>query len=1097
MPTTPGHTVPASSGRRAPPSIQSTIPDSDDFEEQPDSDADFGESQVSTAVEAEALTHEHPGRYEIRREFGRGGMSVVYLAFDSHIGREVAFKQLLKKVLEQAEQMGTQGKAILSRFMREARITGQLEHPSIVPVYEVGRREDGSLYYTQKLIRGRTMTKALKETKNLPERLKLLSHFVDLCQAIGYAHQRGVVHRDIKPDNVMVGEFGETVVLDWGIARVVSEGDAAEREVLVENNDETQEGDVIGTPAYMSPEQAFGRQGQIDSQSDVWSLGAVLYELLTGQPPFSGKNPVAIIMKVQKDPIVPIKSICPEAPPELAAVAERALQRDKKQRYKTGRQLATEIEAFQSGARVSAYEYSSWTLVKRFVKRNKTISIVSLVAILAICGALVRTYFENLKARHNLSQALLEKSDAAGRNLNWLLATSYAAAARVEEDSAEARFRAVQRGPREIEPVYRLQMAAGVDAVAMAADGKHLAAALADKTIRLLDATSGRELAKCEGHDGTITALTFSPDGNLLASAASDRTVRAWSLTSGCEAAGREATLGVVQNLAFSPNSAALALGEAGMVHLFEMPGLKDAGRLSGHEGIIVSVAFSPDGSRLASSDTFGSVRTWGPLPSRPSGRVRADSVVLRGGGHQAINRVGYSPNGKILASGSDDETVRFFDAERPDVQLRRLNPRQGEIATLTLSSSNILASLGKDSSAVLFDFETMAPVARLPGDDATHSASFSPDGKLFVTANHDGRLRLWRILQGTAVVGLSTSNDVVTNARDKNGRPVRPTQTTAVASAASGRKVASADSSGKLQLWDVPTKQLSWEISGLAPPIGALGFSPDGRFIAVASKESEVLVLTASDGSRAFTLEGHQGAVTALDFSPDGKIIASGGADGTVRLWDMGSKKQKQSLQAGAAVTALALSNDDKRLAAGTEDGAVRIWDPRSGKLVKKVDGGGEAVLALAFSPHRSLLVSGGVDQVIRVFHADAGSLRSVWTGHGGRIFSLSFAPDGETLASSSRDGTIRLWDVRTGRTMARLERPPEARAAVFTPDGGWLVSAGERPSVQFVELDDKKTLLTPDKELARRLKKYKLRFDGISLSDDVDALVPNAKRK
>src|SRR5207237_37181 len=182
-----------------------------------------------------------------------------------------------------------------------------------------------------------------------------------------------------------------------------------------------QEGDVLGTPSYMSPEQAFGRQAEVDEQSDVWSLGAVLYEVLTGRPPFVGKNPSQTILKVQKDPVVPVKQLCPEAPPELAAVAERALQRNKKQRYRRAKQLADDIEAFQSGARVTAYEYSSLQLLQRFIKKNKTVSIISLVALLAICGALVRTWQENRKARHSLAQALLEKSDAAGRDQIWAL----------------------------------------------------------------------------------------------------------------------------------------------------------------------------------------------------------------------------------------------------------------------------------------------------------------------------------------------------------------------------------------------------------------------------------------------------------------------------------------------------------------------------------------------------------------------------------------------------------------------------------------------------------------------------------------------------
>jgi serine/threonine protein kinase len=287
--------------------------------------ASFGGETPAEGLKAEAeledkehLTLEHPGRYSIKGEQGRGGIGRVLIAFDEHIGREIAVKELLPEKgpsgTPPSDSPIRKTGAAAARFLREARITGQLEHPGIVPVYELGKRPDSSLYYTMKLVRGKTLAEKLHDCHSLRDRLQLLHHFLDLCQTIAYAHSRGVIHRDIKPQNVMVGEFGETVVLDWGLAKVKGQkdirADAIERDLKLIKEagaGETVAGKPIGTPAYMSPEQADGRIEEIDEQSDVWSLGAVLYEILTGKPPFEGVNAYEVMGKVLSDPLAPVK----------------------------------------------------------------------------------------------------------------------------------------------------------------------------------------------------------------------------------------------------------------------------------------------------------------------------------------------------------------------------------------------------------------------------------------------------------------------------------------------------------------------------------------------------------------------------------------------------------------------------------------------------------------------------------------------------------------------------------------------------------------------------------------------------------------------
>ena len=312
-------------------------------------------------------------RYEVRSELGRGGMGRVVEAFDVQLGRIVALKEVLPKA----------GTASARRFAREVTLTAKLEHPSIVPLYDSGTTQDGRPYYVMRKVTGRPLDELILRSRKLDDRLALLPHVQAAIDAVAHAHARGVIHRDLKPANILVGEHGETVVIDWGLAKVIGEpDDPATRDSMPSDSLQTQMGSVFGTPGFMAPEQARG--DEIGTHGDVYALGATLYQLLAGTPPHSGNSATAVIEKTLKHTMVPLMEIAPGAPAELATIVTKALSHEPEHRYPHAGALGEDLRRFSTGQLVAAHRYTTLQRFARFAKKHRAVLAVATLATIAL-----------------------------------------------------------------------------------------------------------------------------------------------------------------------------------------------------------------------------------------------------------------------------------------------------------------------------------------------------------------------------------------------------------------------------------------------------------------------------------------------------------------------------------------------------------------------------------------------------------------------------------------------------------------------------------------------------------------------------------------
>ncbi|MDB4968782.1 MAG: WD-repeat protein [Myxococcales bacterium] len=1037
-------------------------------------------------------------RYVVQGEFARGGLGRVLTAHDERLDRPVAIKELLSSA---------HGAVHLRRFQREAAMTARLQHPAIVPVYDAGVRPDGQPYYVMKLLSsGRTLKQAVSEAATLDARLALLPNVIAVADAIAYAHSVGIIHRDIKPSNVILGPFGETVVIDWGLAKDLSqvdhtdERDSSPYRVLAA--DVTTAGAVVGTPHYMAPEQARGET--VDKRADVYSLGALLYHVLAGVTPFEGDSATDVLKSVLAGGARPLRRRQPSIPADLAAIVDKAMQRDPALRYPSAQDLADDLKRFQTGRLVRALKYSSRALLVRWLKKHRlpaSVAAVFLVILTVTIGASVRRINRERSvavAERNrliLAQAASALDSDPTLAVEWLKTYPADGAdwTRAQQIAADAASRGVAR---HLLPTMS-------QAIAVFPDGRRIVTGGPQRLVRIWDVATGA-LVQSATFEGQVTSVRIAPDGATVAVSESTGEIVLWNVGADTRRVLGKHDSGAFR-IAFSGDGRLVASASLDVVAVWNSSTGRQEYKRHSDQAVTI-IGFSPIADSVVFGTADGTLNAW----ELASGTVRR--LVGHTGG---ISSVTFSRDGRQILTGGHDHTVRLWDTASGKGRI--LGAHDDMVRSVAFSPNQLLAaSGGVDKKVRLWSLDGSAPPRIWTGhEDTINDVKFSPDGRTLASCSTDRQVRLWDVASGDERVLHGHRGDLGDVVYTPDGKTLTSTgydehtRIWSVADAPStilgrhrfeavhtvfsptGAWAASDGSDRTARLWEVATGKERLlpgaEYSAMRAAAG-VAFSADGRILAAAgdnaahtwnlatgethtytaaggvlfkvvlSADGAIVATAGSDGkirawdvatSKETVLAGHTSEVTLIRFAPAARVLASAGLDHTVRLWDLATGTSRVLGALGAAPTQLAFSADGRTVAGADFEGGIVLWDLASG-AARALRGHTNSVSGLAFSSDGTRLASASWDHTARVWDLKSGNALLL-RGHAEALRAVAFSPDGKRVATASNDRTIQLWDLATGALAVLRGHSAAVRSVDFSHDGAQLVSASEDGTVRL----------------------------------------------